>query len=606
MRTALYRKWRPKSFDDVISQKAITTTLANEVKSGSIAHAFLFTGMRGTGKTTCARILAAAVNCLDPENGEPCRKCDICKGIETGSMLDIVEIDAASNNGVDDIRALREESGFTPLQCKYKIYIIDEAHMLSAAAFNALLKLLEEPPPHIIFILATTESHKIPATIISRCQRFNFRPIESGDIAQRLLYISGEEGVGLSADAAGLIAKLAEGAMRDAISILDQCLAFSENVSLQTVIDVAGVSGHEYLFAISEAVSDLDACAGLMRIDDAYKSSKDFDRLCVELLSHFRNLMLAKMTANDELLSCAPDGYKRYREAAAMFSVQDLIHCVGILEEALNKLSRSEQKRILMEVCIVKLCAPKASGDPDGILRRIEKLEKLEKPEKPEKPGKSEKSEKAESGKAYNHRINPANDDLPFEANVLSVPETTPVEQDITPPESISPPCNDPPPEQIVPPAKDPAPASTQTKTLDMQRLVKQLEKISAGLAPLLSGAQINVSNKKAELSSDNMMLPALLKSADNRKALLEAVETQTGENIAVFLDGENLGHTTAPAKTARKNTAKNKNPRPPAEPGEADANSASEIKTAEPADNDELSKLSDEIKNLNIELNIT
>ena len=375
MHYALYRKWRPRNFDDVISQSAITTTLVNEVKSGNVSHAYLFTGTRGTGKTTCAKILSVAVNCENSQNGEPCLECKICTGINDGSILDVIEIDAASNNGVDDIRNLREEANFTPIICKYRVYIIDEVHMLSTSAFNAFLKIMEEPPSHVIFILATTEAHKIPATIISRCQRFDFRPISLADIAKRLLYIAENEKIKLDNDAAELIAKLAQGAMRDAISILDQCLAFSPHVDLQTVINVCGITDSECLFAISDAILKNDVATGLAHIDNAYRAAKDFDRLCVELLSHFRNLMLAKTTKNKELIICLPDEYQQIKNFAEKFSVQDIIHCIEVLETTLDKLARSPQKRLVMEVCVVKLCTPAASFSQDALLRRIEKLE---------------------------------------------------------------------------------------------------------------------------------------------------------------------------------------------------------------------------------------
>ena len=251
MYRALYRKWRPQRFEDVVGQRAIVTALKNQITAGRVGHAYLFTGVRGTGKTTCAKIFAKAVNCLHPEGGDPCGKCEICKGIDNGSLLDVVEMDAASNNGVDDIRDLRDETAYTPSACQYKVYIIDEVHMLSTAAFNALLKTLEEPPAHVIFILATTETPKVPATILSRCQRYDFTRIGPEDIARRVEYIAGEEKLELTSDGAELIARLADGALRDALSILDTCAGVTAKIGADVVRRMAGVTDRSYLFPVS-------------------------------------------------------------------------------------------------------------------------------------------------------------------------------------------------------------------------------------------------------------------------------------------------------------------------------------------------------------------
>ena len=266
MYRALYRKWRPQRFEDVVGQRAIVTALKNQITAGRVGHAYLFTGVRGTGKTTCAKIFAKAVNCLHPEGGDPCGKCEICKGIDNGSLLDVVEMDAASNNGVDDIRDLRDETAYTPSACQYKVYIIDEVHMLSTAAFNALLKTLEEPPAHVIFILATTEIQKVPATILSRCQRYDFTRIGPEDIARRVEYIAGEEKLELTSDGAELIARLADGALRDALSILDTCAGVTAKIDADVVRRMAGVTDRSYLFHISDALEAQDAAAALAQL----------------------------------------------------------------------------------------------------------------------------------------------------------------------------------------------------------------------------------------------------------------------------------------------------------------------------------------------------
>ena len=276
MYRALYRKWRPQRFEDVVGQRAIVTALKNQITAGRVGHAYLFTGVRGTGKTTCAKIFAKAVNCLHPVNGDPCGECEICKGIDNGSLLDVVEMDAASNNGVDDIRDLRDETAYTPSACQYKVYIIDEVHMLSTAAFNALLKTLEEPPAHVIFILATTEIQKVPATILSRCQRYDFTRIGPEDIARRVEYIAGEEKLELTSDGAELIARLADGALRDALSILDTCAGVTAKIDADVVRRMAGVTDRSYLFQISDALEAQDAAAALAQLAQLRHSCEAF------------------------------------------------------------------------------------------------------------------------------------------------------------------------------------------------------------------------------------------------------------------------------------------------------------------------------------------
>ena len=293
MYQALYRKWRPRSFDDVISQPHITTALRNQIREGRTAHAYLFTGSRGTGKTTCARILAKAVNCehRTPE-GNPCLSCDICRDAERGALSDIIEIDAASNNSVEDIRDLREGTVYLPERCRFKVYIIDEVHMLSPSAWGALLKVMEEPPEYVKFILATTEIHKVPATIISRCQRYDFHRIRSNDIAARLEYIAGQEQLSLEPEAAQLIAHLADGGMRDALSLLDQCASGGEAITPQLVTQAAGAAGRDSVFAILKAIQDQDAPKALEVTGALYDQSKDMGRLCDELLEQLRNMMV--------------------------------------------------------------------------------------------------------------------------------------------------------------------------------------------------------------------------------------------------------------------------------------------------------------------------
>ncbi len=298
MYQVLYRKWRPEKFADVSGQPQVTTTLKNELKNNRINHAYLFTGSRGTGKTTCAKILSKAVNCLDLQDGEPCGKCENCLDFQDGKLLDVVEMDAASNRGIDDIRDLIDEATFSPSKGKYRVYIIDEVHMLTTEAFNALLKTLEEPPAHVVFILATTEVHKLPQTILSRCQRFDFHRIAPKDIAERLQFVAKEENVTITQEAALLIAVIADGAMRDSLSIMDRCIGISKNIDAEVVRSAAGLAQKDYLFSLSSACINKNVQKALSLIDKLHSESKDMARLCAELIDHFRNFMLIKTVKN--------------------------------------------------------------------------------------------------------------------------------------------------------------------------------------------------------------------------------------------------------------------------------------------------------------------
>ncbi|MGN0593597.1 MAG: DNA polymerase III subunit gamma/tau, partial [Hominimerdicola sp.] len=384
---ALYRKWRPMSFDDVVSQPHITTTLKNQIKSGKTAHAYLFTGSRGTGKTTCARIFAKAVNCENPKDGEPCLECKICKSADNGTLSDIIEIDAASNSKVDDIRELREGVVYTPELCKYKVYIIDEVHMLSTGAFNALLKTMEEPPPHVKFILATTEIHKVPATIVSRCQHFDFHRIRNEDIVARLMYIGKQEGFTLHEDAAGLIARLSDGGMRDALSLLDQCVAFDNDITLDVVSSASGIAGREYLFDILDRIAQKDAAEALRIVDRLYDMSKDLKVLCSELLMQMRNVMLVKtIDGSQELITCLPEEFERLKKLAETLKLDEILNGISILQECNERFARTTSKRIELEMCLVKLCSgtriAQSSGgvsvsnaEVSALMKRISQLE---------------------------------------------------------------------------------------------------------------------------------------------------------------------------------------------------------------------------------------
>lgn len=378
MYQVLYRKWRPQVFEDVVGQPHITTTLLNELKAGRTAHAYLFTGSRGTGKTTCAKILSKAVNCLNPQNGDPCNVCENCIGIDNGSILDVVEIDAASNRGVENIRELREETNFTPAKAKYRVYIIDEVHMLTIEAFNALLKTLEEPPAYVVFILATTEVHKLPATILSRCQRFDFRRIALQDIVARLSYVAQQEKINLDKEAAYLIARIADGGMRDALSILDQASGGDEVVTTQRVRQTAGLAGNEHLFKLSDAIANEDTPAALDIVNDLHQHSLDMEQLCVTLIDHFRNFMMMKTLEHpEEVILAADDELALLKEKAKDFSLERIVSILDILQGALENMRYGAQRRIRMEMTIVRLTTPTMNTDVNAIIDRITHLENL-------------------------------------------------------------------------------------------------------------------------------------------------------------------------------------------------------------------------------------
>lgn len=378
MYQVLYRKWRPKTFDDVSGQEHITTTLVNELKSGRINHAYLFTGSRGTGKTTCAKILAKAVNCLSPENGNPCGKCENCIAAEDGSFQDIVEMDAASNRRIDDIRSVIDGAVFTPAKGKYKVYIIDEVHMLTQEAFNALLKTLEEPPSHVIFILATTEVHKLPATIISRCQRFDFHRINPHVIKDRLKYVVEQEGCSITDDAALLIAAIADGALRDALSLTDRCIGLGGGeITLSVVREAAGLSGRGYVYDMASSCINKNCGEALELIAKLYGESKDMARLCEELTEHFRNLMLLKSVKNpDDILVVGRDELEVLKSHAERISLSEIVHIMDVLGSAFERMNRGADSRTEMETAVVKLCSPQLDVTEDAVLSRIGALER--------------------------------------------------------------------------------------------------------------------------------------------------------------------------------------------------------------------------------------
>ena len=375
---ALYRKWRPQTFKDIVAQPHITRTLKNQIKHEKTAHAYLFTGSRGTGKTTCARIFAKAVNCLNPHDGNPCLECEICRDAEAGTLTDIIEIDGASNNGVEEVRSLRENAVYLPVRCKYKVYIIDEVHMMSPGAFNALLKIIEEPPEYVKFVFATTEIHKVPATILSRCQRFDFRRILPADIAGRIRYISEHESFGISTAAAHRIAMLSDGGMRDALSLLDQCAGISDDIGTETVEEAVGVAGTESVCVILRAIASKNAAEALERIDLLYRQSKDMTRFADEISQQLRSIMLLKTAPNDpSLVDVMPDALTELQDISAMYTLPAVLDALSAVRQSCDRMTRAGNRRMELEMTLIRLCTDyqQQNGEIKALNNRISALE---------------------------------------------------------------------------------------------------------------------------------------------------------------------------------------------------------------------------------------
>ena len=377
MHQALYRKWRPRSFDEVYGQEHITSILKYEVANNKFSHAYLFCGSRGTGKTSCAKILAKAVNCLDPHDGSPCGKCDSCRAIDAGATTDVLEMDAASNNGVDNIRDIRDEVVYSPSNLKYRVYIIDEVHMLSTSAFNALLKTLEEPPAHVVFILATTELHKLPATIISRCQRFDFRRITTEVLKDHLLRIAEAEGIELEESAAVLLAKQAQGGMRDAISLFDLCAGSRERIDEEAVNNTVGKIGRESLLSVVRAVLDRDYETIFAAIDEVVSSSRDVTVFWQDLISVYRDLLIVKSSsASSSYLDLTDSETVALKALAADFSIEKLSYHCSMLNESLLAMQKANSiRRITAELTLVRMCDERLNTSPEAMLSRIASIE---------------------------------------------------------------------------------------------------------------------------------------------------------------------------------------------------------------------------------------
>ena len=491
MYQALYRKYRPKTFDDVVGQEHITETLKKQVETGRLSHAYLFIGTRGTGKTTCAKILAKAVNCEHPVNGNPCNQCAACRGIDDGSILDVVELDAASNNGVDNVRALRDEAVFSPANVRKRVYIIDEVHMLSTSAFNALLKILEEPPTHLMFILATTELHKVPATILSRCQRHSFKRIPVDTIAARLNYVAQQEHLNLQPDAAALLARMADGGMRDALTLLDQCSG-SDVITTETVISAIGLAGNLRTAQLLQSIADGDTAKTLEQFRSLWQDGKDPAALLDELSMLQRDLLMQAVAPRGgrELLSGGYDS-ETLQTLSGAFTPAQLLANLQSIQDALTAMAAQPNPRIAAELCLIRLCRPELCDDVPTLCARVDKLEQAVRSgdipataaSAPAKPAAALRQEPAPKPRQVQKaqpkpEPNPVFDDVPpWEPPAppasapKAKPEPKPVHDDVPPWEPPAPPASAPkakpepkPVYDDVPPWEPPAPPASAKK----------------------------------------------------------------------------------------------------------------------------------------------
>ena len=501
MRQALYRVYRPKNFDEVVGQEHITTVLKNEIEAGQPSHAYLFVGSRGTGKTTCAKLMAKAVNCENPQNGNPCEVCDMCRGVDDATLLDVTEIDAASNNGVDNIRDLRDEAIYTPAVAKYRVYIIDEVHMLSQSAFNALLKILEEPPEHIIFVLATTEIHKVLPTIISRCQRFDFKRIASDIIAERLLKVADKEGINLDPCAAQLLARLADGGMRDALSLLDVCAAQQNDISAEAVTKTVGLVSADSLNRLIEYITCQNSQDALELLNGLYQGSLEPQRLCEQLINHFRDLMIIKTVKSpDDLVNCLPDEIPALKEIAAKLTLPQILSFMTLLQDTAQRISRSAVKRAELELAVISLC--EGLGDSaQALAARIEKLEK-------KLAGADVKYDRAPV-KANNEK----KADLP--------PSVKPVEDKPAPEEKNT--------------VNESSSAEESGRFTQWPQVLEKLKEINTAIAGMMMGSTAYLDNKRVLIDVQNPALLTMLKTNEYTKEnIKQAIAMVTGVNYGI------------------------------------------------------------------------
>lgn len=530
MYRVLYRKWRPQTFDDVSGQEHITTTLKNELIAGRLNHAYLFTGSRGTGKTTCAKILAKAVNCLDIHNGNPCGKCEVCRGIDDGSILDVVEMDAASNRNIDDIRQIIDEVQFKPAKCKYRVYIIDEVHMLTTQAFNALLKTLEEPPEHVIFILATTEVHKLPQTILSRCQKFEFHRIPPRAIADRLLFVAQQEEVTLSDSAAMLIAAVADGALRDGLSLLDRCIAISSEIDEEVVRNAAGLARKTYLYELAVCIINKNTAKSLEIIDRLYGESKDMARLCDELIAHFRALMLIKSVRNPrDILVMSEDEFEEAQTQSDYLSLADIVYYMDVLSRAYQRMGKGTGDRTELEMAMVKLSSSELDGTTEAMTQRISALEKAVK-YKATVDYVTASEKVGEKLRNYQNEIPEKSD---FEEQKTEQIQKTAEIESVEEPEKPKAPVAKPAPVPASKPSRTPANLDEIYKNArpfpDWVDVVSNMKPISRAIAAAFSGSTAYVSGSYLLIDTSNEMAFELLKNGTRREEIRKIILETTG-----------------------------------------------------------------------------
>lgn len=572
MYQALYRKYRPKTFDDVVGQEHITETLKKQVETGRLSHAYLFIGTRGTGKTTCAKILAKAVNCEHPVNGNPCNRCAACRGIDDGSILDVVELDAASNNGVDNVRALRDEAVFSPASVRKRVYIVDEVHMLSNSAFNALLKILEEPPEHLMFILATTELHKVPATILSRCQRHSFKRIPVDTITARLNYVAQQEHLDLQPDAAALLARMADGGMRDALTLLDQCCG-NECISTDAVISAIGLAGNLRTAQLLRSVAAGDTAGALEQFRELWQDGKDPSALLNELSMLQRDLLMQAVAPRGgrELLSGAYDPVT-LEELSGAFSSAQLLANLQSIQQTLGAMASQPNPRIAAELCLIRLCRPELCDDVPTLCARMDKLEQTvysgaipaprasapapkAKPEpkpvhddvplwEPPAPPVSAPKAKPEPKPVFDD-VPPWEPPAPPVSAPKAKPEPKPVFDDVPPwepPETVPAPVPEPEPEPIPEPVSAPAPEAVPAEagTFDWQALCAYMEReLPVGIYHFL----LDPLQAAGELADGTLTLhlnkaPAypMFNKPEIAEKFRLAVQTLTGQNVHVVM----------------------------------------------------------------------
>ena len=584
MYQALYRKYRPKTFDDVVGQEHITETLKKQVETGRLSHAYLFIGTRGTGKTTCAKILAKAVNCEHPVNGNPCNRCAACRGIDDGSILDVVELDAASNNGVDNVRALRDEAVFSPASVRKRVYIVDEVHMLSNSAFNALLKILEEPPEHLMFILATTELHKVPATILSRCQRHSFKRIPVDTITARLNFVAQQEHLNLQPDAAALLARMADGGMRDALTLLDQCCG-NECISTDAVISAIGLAGNLRTAQLLRSVAAGDTAGALEQFRELWQDGKDPSALLDELSMLQRDLLMQAVAPRGgrELLSGAYDPVT-LDELSGAFSSAQLLANLQSIQQTLGAMASQPNPRIAAELCLIRLCRPELCDDVPTLCARMDKLEQTvysgaipaprasapapkAKPEpkpvfddvppwEPPVPPVSAPKAKPEPKPVFDD-VPPWEPPAPPVSAPKAKPEPKPVFDDVPPwepPETVPAPIPEPTPEPIPEPEPEPIPepvsapapeaVPAEAGTFDWQALCAYMEReLPVGIYHFL----LDPLQAAGELADGTLTLhlnkaPAypMFNKPEIAEKFRLAVQTLTGQNVRVVMQPMN------------------------------------------------------------------